>query len=478
MAPTVIDFSQIKPGINYYKTSAMVIEKALPHTLGKTSTIFQRIVLQNSKGEKMQAGIYGFNIKILEKNLKVYQCYSITNATIAIIPESYRYLEIPYQLTLSARTPIEEIHIDGLTMRSLKYNFTQLSGLEHIAESGPNIDVLFAILEVGARRKHKNSGVADVKVIDQSFRPTTISLWDQFSDIEAHEMANLPGTFPIVIGLHLRIASYYGIGLGTHNSTIFIFNPPTPQAAALQTWCLANAEKIKALPLPGPENTSSITLTMPNTDEIVNIIDLPASVEKPTIKCVKAVICVADLNQRFYYLACSICKSTTASRDFEFFCNYCNERVIALPKIKFQVKLSDLTDSIDAMVFTAVSEQYYGITGKDIDTSTMDGSLPLHLLEKLSQPRDCTIRLRAEMNDYGGLNQCKFIVQAIFDSPPIQDSTTSKHFLQLDPPTPQKKSRTEQQLPQTSTLDSSTTAQDTNIEMDTEASTPIKPKND
>lgn len=90
----------------------------------------------------MQAGIYGSHIKILEKNLKVYHCYSITNAAIALLPEPYRYLEIPYQLTLSARTPIEEIQIDGLTMRSLKYNFTQLSNLEHIAESGPNIGKL------------------------------------------------------------------------------------------------------------------------------------------------------------------------------------------------------------------------------------------------------------------------------------------------------------------------------------------------
>ncbi|KAH7836816.1 hypothetical protein Vadar_006014 [Vaccinium darrowii] len=430
MAPTYMDFSDIKPGINYYKTSGMVIEKALPHTLGKTTTMFQRIVLQNSK------------------------------------------------LTLTAKTPIEEVQIDGLTMRSLKYNFTQLSDLEHVAESGPKIDVLFAILEVGPRRKPKNSWVADVKVIDQSLRPTTISLWDQFSEIEAHEMANLPGTFPIAIGLHLRIASYYGIGLGTHNSTIFIFNPPTPQAAALQTWCLENAAKIKALPLTGADKTPNIALTMPQPDEIVNIIDLPTSVDKPEMRSVKAVIRVADLNQRFYYLTCSLCKATTASRDEEFFCNYCNEKVTALPKIKFQAKLTDLTDSIDAMVFAAVSEQYYGITGKDVDTSAMDGSHPLSLLKKLSEPRDCTIRLRAEMNDYGGLNQCKFIIQAIFDSAQIKQSATLKHTLRLDPATPPKKAKGENYTAQTSATDSSNKTSDSNTEMDTEGNPQTKPKND
>lgn len=253
-------------------------------------------------------------------------------------------------------------------------------------------------------------------------------------------MANLPGTFPIAIGLHLRIASDYGIGLDTHNSTIFILNPPTTQAAALQAWCLANSKKIRALPLNSINQLPTIESAPPTPDEIINIIDLPTSVDKPEMRSIEAVIRVADLNHKFYYLACSLCnQSTTAYDDNEFFCNYYSQRVHALPKIKFKIKLSDLTDSIDAIVFSTVSEQYYGITGKDIDYFAMHGSLPLPLPEKLSQPRDCTVRLRAEMSDYGGINQCKFIVQGIFDKTEVHHSAGSKHPLGLEPPTPQKK---------------------------------------
>lgn len=47
--------------------------------------------------------------------------------------------------------------------------------------------------------------------------------------------------------------------------------------------------------------------------------------------------------------------------------------------IEFQVKLSDLTDSIDTMVFATVANQYYGITVKDIDTSAMDVRITITL---------------------------------------------------------------------------------------------------
>ncbi|KAH7856635.1 hypothetical protein Vadar_003781 [Vaccinium darrowii] len=158
MAPPQIEFAELQPGMKNYQTSGMVVEKGLPRLLGKTSTICQSIVFQNSK------------------------------------------------LNLSAKSPIEEIQIDGLTMRSLKYNFSHLADLTDVTET----DVLFAILEVGPRHKPKNSWVADIQVIDQSLQPTTITLWDQFSPIEATTMANVPGSFPIAIGLHLRTSAFCG----------------------------------------------------------------------------------------------------------------------------------------------------------------------------------------------------------------------------------------------------------------------------
>lgn len=49
MAPPQIEFAELQPGIKNYQTSGMVVEKGLPRLLGRTSTICQSIVFQNSK---------------------------------------------------------------------------------------------------------------------------------------------------------------------------------------------------------------------------------------------------------------------------------------------------------------------------------------------------------------------------------------------------------------------------------------------
>lgn len=82
------------------------------------------------------------------------------------------------------------------------------------------------------------------------------------------------------------------------------------------------------------------------------------------------------------------------------------------------------------------------------------------------------------MNDYGGLNQCKFIVQAIFDAPKTEDPQTLKHSMRLDPPTPLKKSKTELYGAQSSNTDPTNETQDFNTEMETQMHHQIKAKKD
>ncbi|KAF7138193.1 hypothetical protein RHSIM_Rhsim07G0148400 [Rhododendron simsii] len=122
-------------------------------------------------------------------------------------------------------------------------------------------------IEVGERKPTNNSFLTDVRIIDQSFQPTIISMWDHFSEYEAPAMTHLPGNFPTVIGLRLKTSTYYGgtlypfiyakqlqcssfVGttLATQLTSRFIFNAQIPETTALQSWCLANANKIKQLP--------------------------------------------------------------------------------------------------------------------------------------------------------------------------------------------------------------------------------------
>lgn len=46
----------------------------------------------------------------------------------------FRFLENTNQLAISARTPVEGIHIDGLTQRTVKYNFIPITALHQVKD--------------------------------------------------------------------------------------------------------------------------------------------------------------------------------------------------------------------------------------------------------------------------------------------------------------------------------------------------------
>ncbi|KAF7148826.1 hypothetical protein RHSIM_Rhsim03G0182800 [Rhododendron simsii] len=110
--------------------------------------------------------------------------------------------------------------------------------------------------------------------------PTTISLWDQFSEYEASDFVKLPGVFPSAIGLRLKLSTYYGGHLAIRGPSAFIFNPPIPKATALHTWCVANTNKINELLWITPASLQRAIQKEPNADEIVKITNLAISIDQ------------------------------------------------------------------------------------------------------------------------------------------------------------------------------------------------------
>lgn len=53
--------------------------------------------------------------------------------------------------------------------------------------------------------------------------PIPVTLWDQFSEIEAAAMANLPGTFPVAIGMRLKMSNYHVNVTDTHKCRSLYF---------------------------------------------------------------------------------------------------------------------------------------------------------------------------------------------------------------------------------------------------------------
>ncbi|XP_058193849.1 replication protein A 70 kDa DNA-binding subunit B-like isoform X2 [Rhododendron vialii] len=257
---------------------------------------------------------------------------------------------------------------------------------------------------------------------------STISLWDQFSEYEAVEMAKLRGNFPVAIGLRLKLSRYYGFGYATRGSSSFILSPPIPEAIELQSWCSANSSTIRELPYPTVTGARALIHDPTHPKKIVKILNLPTSVDKVEYLNVQGDIQVIDFNQNFIYLACSICnKSTNAYGDNDFWCNFCNKKVAPLPKAKLNVQITDDTGSVGATIFTEKAEGLYDVTATELAQHASAGNLPISLIEKLSAPKKHYISLKATMYDYGGINRCVFNIDSV--SEPIN----ADELLQIEP---------------------------------------------
>ncbi|KAH7846156.1 hypothetical protein Vadar_010559 [Vaccinium darrowii] len=424
-----------------YTIEAMVVEKGMPRTTSKIAKPYQRIVLQNAEGTRIQ-GTIGEDIAILSNTLKMFQTYSISNATVDKLDVQHRFVDHCFQLKISARTPIQAKLIDGLTIRTLKFNFTPIADIASIDDVDAKIDMLFAILEVGPRKPAGKSMIADLRIIDQGFVPTTVTLWDQFSDTEATAISNLSGPFPIAIAYRLKLAAKDGTNLGTRSSTTFVFNPPIPAAAALQAWCKANATAIKELPAGHAPRYQASKQVPPPDDKLVKIENFPASVEKPIYIGVKGTVQLVEFNQRFVYVACSVCnRGTNAVGDGEFWCNYCDKIVQPLTRVKFDVEIKDPTGQISAAMFAEEAEEFYKITSAEMMENIVDDYLQLAMMEKLNEPKECRVNLKVYNYSYGAIDQCKFSIVSIFHDTAESIVNAPRNPQLLAPTTPAKKAK-------------------------------------
>ncbi|KAI8527908.1 hypothetical protein RHMOL_Rhmol12G0110300 [Rhododendron molle] len=108
--------------------------------------------------------------------------------------------------------------------------------------------------------------------------------------------------------------------------------------------------------------------------------------------------------------------------------------------VKFNINITDPTATIDAVVFPEVAEQIYGITANNITIDTPD-SLSPELLDKLAEPKKCSITLKAYMYNYAGIAQCRFNVHSMTDKTALEALQSSHQHLSLPPTIPDNKEK-------------------------------------
>ncbi|KAG5546078.1 hypothetical protein RHGRI_018302 [Rhododendron griersonianum] len=393
----LLAIQDVKEGMVNWTVKAMVIERGYPR-ITSTSQTYQKIILIDSEGTKMQCTIWNTDIPVLEDALELYHSYLISNAKVDTTVPEFQIFDNPLQWTLSERTPIEEIPDAVYDIRHVKYEYVLLRDLGEYVHNKRGFDVLFAILDIGARRTTKDKHIVqNITIVDSSNTLATLVLWDQYVEQEGEIMRQLEGPFPVVQATRMRVSLYQGYQIATKGSSIFTFNPPIPAAEKLHSWCMANAKKIDKLP--GPDTNTSVTplrADTPNKDQFKCVNELPTVVDKQEFYWVKVTCKVVDLTQHFWYLTCSKCnRATDAMGNDPFWCNHCKKRMPGVVNLKFIIELSDKTGSIPATVFQRDAEGMFGITAEYMKENMQQGELSTSAIEKLCPGVNYAVRVKA-----------------------------------------------------------------------------------
>ncbi|XP_058211740.1 replication protein A 70 kDa DNA-binding subunit D-like isoform X1 [Rhododendron vialii] len=77
---------------------------------------------------------------------------------------------------------------------------------------------------------------------------------------------------------------------------------------------------------------------------------------------------IVSLDQNFWYMSCSNCRKAISAREETLFdCFQCNsKKVMAKPRVKFEVLLTDAFGSMTATMFENHAEEYFLVDGKTI----------------------------------------------------------------------------------------------------------------
>ncbi|KAG5592828.1 hypothetical protein H5410_043342 [Solanum commersonii] len=226
-----------------------------------------------------------------------------------------------------------------------------------MVDSAAEIDILAIVLRCGPQ---KNAGWShhrcrEITLCDNQKTQFLFTLWEDFGEIEGHEIASKMATeadLLVILGRSIGISTYQGLSLQTrYNSTLRV-NPNYPQAVALMNWAKENKTMLLSCP---SEKTSTSSSTAP-------MIVTTAG---------QQLLSIAEISSAPSCLNARGCKSEKRTKDRkDFHCPKCNRKTALVPRCSFQIDLIDNTATTTASISAELGEKILSMTAEDIFDTT------------------------------------------------------------------------------------------------------------
>uniref|UniRef100_M1BZ50 Replication factor A n=1 Tax=Solanum tuberosum TaxID=4113 RepID=M1BZ50_SOLTU len=178
---------------------------------------------------QIKAVMYSDEIKQYAATLKLLNTYLISTAKVKLSTASYGKPIHKFYWILDKETVIEQIKASHAVEKALplptKLNITSFDRIPHLmVDSTAEIDILAIVLRCGPQ---KNAGRShhrcrEITLCDNQRNQFLFTLWEDFGEIEGHEIASKIATeadLLVILGRSIGISTYQGKQHTPHSTT-------------------------------------------------------------------------------------------------------------------------------------------------------------------------------------------------------------------------------------------------------------------
>ncbi|KAH0781879.1 hypothetical protein KY290_001477 [Solanum tuberosum] len=266
------------------------------------------------------------------------------------------------------------------------------------------------------------------------------TLWEDFEEIEGHEVASKMATeahLPVILGRSIGIFTYQGLSLQTrYNSTVRV-NPNYPQALALISWANENKTMLLSCASEKTSTSSSVnpTIVTPAGQQVISIADI-SSAPSMGVLYVEAEMAILDEFQDFCVLECSGCKQKKRTKDRkDFECPKCNRKTTLVPRCSFQIDLIDGTATTTTSISAELGEKILCMAAEDIFdiTCTRRQSLSLNHVHDMLSNKVFEIQLRKSSWGSSNTKHATLSILSYIEKTHTPQSTTDRTSKKIKP---------------------------------------------
>ncbi|KAL6570861.1 hypothetical protein OROGR_000411 [Orobanche gracilis] len=368
MEPKRYLLDEITPDTKNWTAKVSIVSKTEPRTSSQPSSIrFQKLLLADNKGNRIEGMVYRGDIELLRNSLRPHQTYLISNAVVRPVKPGFEnpLTNNKYQWILGARTAILANDEDALTSSELAPTFTHSDHFRDFLGTAAIIIDEHAPRTVTA--KGKQNTLHEYASVDEQLRPFIITLWNDAAPDDVYNLLHSTQERQIIAALNFTVTDYHNISLSSTSASVILINSNIERVQALQKWevYVIHKEKINILQQQGGVFKKAQTNFSNDPDAFTSIQTL-LTTEQPNRSDLLVQGKLARTNQNFIYPCCAKChRLTTAGYGNLFECHSCNEIRSAIPRFRFSLLLYDKSGEIEVTVFGDEGEKIMQMSAPD-----------------------------------------------------------------------------------------------------------------